>query len=142
MSDRSESDAQMREFARVEIALRWRDLDAFNHVNNSSFMTFLEEARLNWLSKLAQDFDGGSATPVMAAAHLNYRRQLTWPGTICVQLLCERVGTSSITIAHRIIDAHDDSIIYLDGNVVMVWIDPATGKPVALPQRVRAACEH
>src|SRR3546814_7830400 len=33
---------------RMPIALRWRDLDAFNHVNNSTFMTYLEEARIRW----------------------------------------------------------------------------------------------
>jgi acyl-CoA thioester hydrolase len=36
----------------ASISVRWRDLDAFNHVNNSSFLTFLEEARLQWLQQL------------------------------------------------------------------------------------------
>ena len=31
---------------RMPIALRWRDLDAFNHVNNSKYLSYLEEARL------------------------------------------------------------------------------------------------
>ncbi|MDN5925229.1 MAG: thioesterase, partial [Xanthomonadales bacterium] len=30
----------------ANIDVRWRDLDAFNHVNNSNFLTYLEEARL------------------------------------------------------------------------------------------------
>ena len=34
-------------------------------------------------------------------------------------------------MAHRIVDA-DETIVYLDGNVVMVWIAPATGRPVPL----------
>src|SRR3546814_7596641 len=37
---------------RMPIALRWRDLDAFNHVNNSTFMTYLEEARIRWFESL------------------------------------------------------------------------------------------
>jgi acyl-CoA thioester hydrolase len=76
----------------------------------------------------------------MAAVHANYRRPLSWPGEIVVQLFCERLGTSSITLAHRIADASDESVLYMDGNVVMVWIDPATGKSVALPDAVRRAC--
>lgn len=76
----------------------------------------------------------------MAAVHANYRRPLTWPGDIVVQLFCERLGASSITLAHRIVDASDESILYMDGNVVMVWIDPATGKSVALPEAIRRAC--
>src|SRR3546814_4599661 len=37
---------------RMPIALRWRDLDAFNHVNNSNFMTYLEESRIRWFETL------------------------------------------------------------------------------------------
>ena len=32
----------------MPIELRWRDLDAFNHVNNANFLTYLEEARIRW----------------------------------------------------------------------------------------------
>ena len=130
----------MRRLAEVPIPIRWRDTDAFGHVNNSTFLTYLEEARLHWLAQLAADWDRGAATPIMAATHLNYRRQLGWPGEIVVQLFCERVGNTSLTIAHRIVDAKDEAILYLDGNVVMVWIDPASGRPVPLPAMIRAAC--
>jgi len=134
------SPTSMRKLADVPITLRWRDLDAFNHVNNSTYMTYLEEARLHWLSRLVDNWDRGAETPILAASNLNFRRQMNWPGSIVVQLFCERAGNSSLTIAHRIVDATEEGIVYLDGNVVMVWIDPATGRPVALPGFIRAAC--
>ncbi|MGO4780308.1 acyl-CoA thioesterase, partial [Lysobacter sp. 2RAB21] len=34
---------------RIPLSVRWRDLDAFNHVNNSQFLSYLEEARLRWM---------------------------------------------------------------------------------------------
>jgi acyl-CoA thioester hydrolase len=37
------------------------------------------------------------------------------------------------------VDAADDGALYCDGHVVMVWMDPATGKPVPLPQAIRDA---
>ena len=44
----------------------------------------------------------------------------------------------------RIMDAlataHDASVLYSDGSVVMVWIDTQTGKSVPLPEAVKAAC--
>ena len=95
----------LRLLADVPITLRWRDLDAFNHVNNSTFLTFLEEARIVWLSRLFENWDRGEVTPIMAATQLNYRRQLNWPGRIVVELYCERLGNTSLTIAHRIVDA-------------------------------------
>ena len=123
------------------IAVRWRDLDAFNHVNNSTYLTYLEESRLQWMLSMGDVFDPAS-TPVLAASELNYRRPITWPAQLQVQLLCERAGNSSITVAHRIVDAADTGQLYCDGRVVMVWIDPQTGKSVPLPPGVRGAASQ
>ncbi|HEY0197539.1 MAG TPA: acyl-CoA thioesterase, partial [Rhodanobacter sp.] len=48
-------------------------------------------------------------------------------------------GSSSMTISHRIVDATDATRLYSDGHVVMVWMNPATGKPVPLPPAIRNA---
>jgi len=133
--------AALLKVAEIAIALRWGDQDAFGHVNNAMYLRYLEEARVRWLANIVKDWDrGDSSKPIMAAVQANYRRPLTWPGEIVVQLFCEKLGNSSITIAHRIVDANDTSVLYMDGNVVMVWIDPATGKSTPLPEAIRAAC--
>jgi acyl-CoA thioester hydrolase len=134
-SNDSNSDTVLLHIA--PISVRWRDLDAFNHVNNSSFLTFLEEARLQWLQQLPGMWMTAHAAPVMAASDLNYRRPIEWPAQVVVELFCTRLGNSSMTIGHRIVDANDDSLLYCDGNVVMVWMDPASGKSVPLPHTVR-----
>lgn len=123
------------------IALRWRDLDAFNHVNNGNFLTFLEEARLRWLSGVEGPWFDEHSMPVVAAIQVNYRRQLGWPAEIDVELYCERVGRSSLTIGHRIV-ARTDRTLYVDGHVVVVWIDPADGRSTPLPAAILTACEH
>jgi acyl-CoA thioester hydrolase len=121
------------------IGVRWRDLDAFNHVNNSIYLTYLEEARLQWLQHVPGWFNEHSM-PVLAASEVNYRRPIEWPTQLNVELFCERLGNSSITLAHRIVNADDDAL-YSDGKVVLVWMDPATGKPVSLPPSIRDAAE-
>jgi len=123
----------------AELAARWRDLDAFNHVNNSNYLTYLEEARLQWLSHVPGPWFDDHAMPVMAAAQLNYRRPIEWPARLHVRLYGERLGNTSMTIAHRLVDADDNGVLYCDGHVVMVWMDPASGKPVPLPQAIRDA---
>jgi acyl-CoA thioester hydrolase len=123
----------------ASIDVRWRDLDAFNHVNNSNYLTYLEEARLQWLSHVPGPWFDDHAMPVMAAVQLNYRRPIEWPAQLRVELFCERLGTSSMTIGHRLLDAGDHERLYADGHVVMVWMDPASGKPVPLPDAIRAA---
>ncbi|MBU8974989.1 acyl-CoA thioesterase [Lysobacter sp. MMG2] len=125
---------------RVPLSVRWRDLDAFNHVNNSKYLSFLEEARLRWmLSVPGQGLDDHVA-PVVAAANLNYRRPIEWPAEVDIELFVERLGSTSLTIGHRILDAKDETVLYCDGNVVMVWIDRNTGRAAQLPEAVRTAC--
>ena len=125
---------------RIPLSVRWRDLDAFNHVNNSKFLSYLEEARLRWMVTLPGEWIDDNVAPVVAAAHVNYRRPIGWPAEIVVELFVERLGSTSLTIGHRILDREDDAILYADGNVVMVWIDKQRGHPAALPEAVRSAC--
>lgn len=126
----------------ASISVRWRDLDAFNHVNNSNYLTYLEEARLQWLQRVPGPWFDEHAMPVMAASEVNYRRPIAWPAQLQVELFCVRMGNSSMTIAHRIIDATDGDSPYCDGHVVMVWMDPTTGKSVPLPQAIKDAASR
>ena len=134
-------DAAMPLLARVPMAVRWGDLDAFNHVNNAAFLVYAQEARLDWLAGVEGAWFDETMMPVVAAAQVNSRRQLGWPARIVVELATRRLGNSSVTIAHRIVDASDDTLVYADGEVVMVWIDPAGGRSVPLPPAICAACQ-
>ncbi|MEZ5462539.1 acyl-CoA thioesterase [Dokdonella sp.] len=125
--------------ARVPITVRWRDLDAYNHVNNSVFLTYLEEARLVWLEGLVGDWKTETLSPVLAASQIDFRDQIEWPAELAVEVRCEKLGNSSLTLAHRITSA-DGTRLFSEASVVMVWINPQTGRPVALPDAVRAAC--
>ena len=125
---------------RVPLAVRWRDLDAFNHVNNSKYLSFLEEARLQCMLTVPGQGLDDHVAPVVAAATLNYRRPIEWPAQVDIELFVERLGTTSVSIGHRIVDSKDASVLYCDGNVVMVWIDRTSGRAAQLPEAVRAAC--
>jgi len=126
--------------ARVTLAVRWGDMDAFNHVNNAQYLRYLEEARVQWLASIDTISALAPVAPVLAASHVNYRKPIEWPSEIVVELFVEKLGNSSLTVGHRIVDAIDSSVLYSDGSVVMVWIDTQTGASVPLPENVRAAC--
>lgn len=123
---------------RMPIELRWRDLDAFNHVNNSNFMTYLEEARIRWFDSLGEAWVTDDYAPLLAAVQMNYRVPIPYPSSIVVELHAERVGNSSVTVGHRIV-SQDGRIVHADGHVVMVWIDRRNGRPTPLPESVRNA---
>ena len=125
---------------RMSIPLRWSDLDAFNHVNNSRYLTFLEQARIEWFETLDEPWMDDESAPVVASATLNFRRPIAYPAQVAVELFTDRLGTSSVVIGHRIVTA--DGTVHCDGHVVAVWVGRQTGKPVSLPAGVRRASER
>lgn len=125
--------------ARVVISVRWGDMDAFNHVNNAQYLRYLEEARVQWLASIPGMSLSGPISPVLVASNVNYRRAIEWPNEIAVELFIEKVGGSSVTMGHRMLSAADSTVLYSDGNVVMVWVDTQTGKSVPVPETIKAA---
>jgi acyl-CoA thioester hydrolase len=113
------------------IEIRWRDMDAFKHVNNSVYLTYLEEARDEWFlavlgnGLLLNDF-------VLARCAVDYRSPLTQDdGDVDVELRCTRVGRSSITTAERVI-AVSDGRLAAEAEAVLVhynW-DSGTSRPL------------
>ncbi len=124
-----------------EHSLRWSDMDAFGHVNNGRFLTYFEDARLLWLQALPQPWVSEALAPLLAAVQINFRQPLQWPQTIRIELSTQRIGNSSLTLAHRVIASDNSNVAYADGTSVMVWTDRQTGRPVALPAFIRLAAE-
>lgn len=124
----------------TEIEVRWRDLDAFNHVNNASYLGYIEEARVRWFKSFnGSDWTHEAAAPILAAITVNYRRPINWPETVRVELFNERIGNKSVTVGHRIFSVTNTDVLYADGNSVLVWVNHQ-GQTVVLPDAVRVAC--
>lgn len=130
----------MRAVHRLVMDVRWRDLDAFGHVNNAAYHGYVEECRVRWFRSMTSDWAGATSAPILAAVEMNYRRPMGWPESIVVEMSALRIGTKSVTLAHRIVSATDADLLYADGHAVLVWVDGA-GATLPLPAAVRSACE-
>ena len=97
---------------RIELKVRWRDLDAFNHVNNQSYLGYIEEARVRWFKSLSEDWANETSAPILAAISVNYRKPTGWPESLAVELFCERLGNKSITVGHRILSLTQEDLLY------------------------------
>ena len=131
----------MKTVFEIAMDVRWGDMDAFNHVNNASYLRYIEEARVAWFRALVPDaWADVDCAPILAAATVNYRRPIGWPERLRITLHAEKLGTKSLTLGHRIESATQDGVLYADGATVMVWVDRG-GTSIPLPPFIRAACE-
>lgn len=116
--------------------VRWADMDALGHVNNTVYFRYMEQARLDWLFGHAgpQAYGTGSG-PVIANAICNFLRPLVFPADIDVAMYLGGLRTTSMTSYYEITSG---DVKYADGEARIVWIDLATGRPTPLPADIVA----
>jgi acyl-CoA thioester hydrolase len=116
---------------RIDIQVRFSDTDALGHLNNASFATYVEVARLEFLRAL-----GKSVTSlILANLAVDYRRQVLFDEPVQVETWVEKLGTSSIAIAHAVYASDQRAA---DVRSVVVHFDYATNKSLPLTDEMRA----
>ncbi len=127
----------MRE-KRIEI--RWRDMDAYAHVNNAVFLTYLEELRDEWLMSLF-DERGHPLDYVLAHISIDFERELRQKDDeVVVRCRLKKIGNSSIHTEEEI--ATKDGEIAARASVVVVVRDPETGRSRPLTAAERRALQE
>jgi len=122
------------------IVVRWRDMDAYGHVNNAVYLNYLEEARDRWvqevLGPVADTWDF-----VLARVAIDFRSELKQDdGEIVVRCRLESIGRASVRTREEIVKA--DGTVSAQAESVVVPRDPATGRSRPLTAEERAALER
>jgi acyl-CoA thioester hydrolase len=114
--------------------MRWGDMDALGHVNNTVYFRFMEQARIEWLERLVPVNPAGAPLPIVIVnASCTFLVPLVYPGEVEVRMLLGDPGRTSVGSFYEI-RMNDRS--YAEGAAKIVWLDPATGRPAPLPDVV------
>jgi acyl-CoA thioester hydrolase len=122
------------------VQVRWGDMDSLGHVNNVSYFTYCESARMSYFRVVGMDEhrEDGRFGPALVAAHLDFRRQVRYPAELAVATRVSEIGRSSFrmeyTIAHR-----EGGAPVADGFGVIVWVDYEKGHRAPLPAALAGA---
>jgi len=119
-----------------KIPIRWGDMDAMGHVNNTVYFRYMEQARIGWFDALVPAADAWKNTGIVIAnASCNFKRALNYPGTVEVRVTIDPPGGSSVGTFYELIV---DETLYADGAAVVVFIDMKSQKPVRIPEGIRS----
>ena len=132
-----------RRLAHIErIPIRWGDMDAMGHVNNTVYFRFMEQARISWFDRLVPGEEAWQSTGVVIAnASCNYRRAMTYPGTVEVRLFVNVPGGASVPTTYELrVDADPEP--YADGAAMVVFIDMKSQKSKRIPEEIRTRLER
>lgn len=124
------------------IPVRWGDMDALGHVNNTIYFRFAEQSRIEWLESIGFSLRAGrEEAAVIVNASCTFLLPITYPATVEVRLYAGKPGRSSMPTYYEMRCAGDDAL-YAEGAAKVVWFDPATGKSVQLPEHIRELVER
>lgn len=119
------------------IEIRWRDLDAYRHVNNAVYATYLEECRDEWFERALGDA-GDPWDYVLARVAIDFRREVTQEDdAVVARTRLVRIGTSSLMLREEVTTL--DGTVAAQAEAVIVARDRETGRARPLSEAERRA---
>jgi acyl-CoA thioester hydrolase len=119
------------------IPMRWGDMDAMGHVNNTIYFRYLEIARVDWLQQFNAAPGPEGAGPVIVNAFCNFYKQLEYPGDVLVKMYTSDPGRTTFETWATMEQVANPGVIYAAGGATTIWVDFPKQKAVDLPDWVR-----
>jgi acyl-CoA thioester hydrolase len=122
---------------RTAVQVRFRDIDAFGHVNNAVFFSYVELARIRYLLEILQPATGFDRLPlILARVELDFRSPIAFGEDVVVESRVERIGRTSFEMVHRM-TAGPDGRLAAEVQTVLVTYDYAAARPIRVPDEWR-----
>ena len=120
--------------------VRFRDCDPLGHVNNAVYLTYLEQTRFHHWRTLwgfgTRDVSPGLPGVILARVECDYKRPATYGERLEIRMEVADLGRSSFAYHYEIVDEAGKTVLL--AKTVQVMYDYTTGKPVPIPDAIRA----
>lgn len=126
---------------RYDLQLRFSDFDMMGHVNNARFLTFIEDARIDYLEQvLKQPLTKPDYASVVAHLTIDYKAPVLPYDEACIYSRTEKTGGKSITLVSRVIRFPNgntgEAMVAAECKSVLVTVEKATGRAINHPQEL------
>lgn len=121
---------------RVEIRRRFSDTDLMGHINNVTYLDYLQEARSEFITRL---FPGRDVEwhHVVVGHQIRYLKPLYLrPEPAIVEIWVTKVGGASYQFSYRVLNELGE--VCATASSDMAYIDPSTERAVRIPDALRA----
>lgn len=118
---------------RTPLQVRFRDTDAFGHVNNAVFATYVELARVRYLIDVLEPEAPFQRLPlILARLEIDFRSPIELGDDVTVESRVDRIGRSSIGMAHRVTTGAGERLAVEVASVIVVY-DYEARRPIPVP---------
>jgi acyl-CoA thioester hydrolase len=122
---------------RTTLQVRFRDIDAFGHVNNAVFFSYVELARIRYLLEVLEPDHPFERLPlILARVELDFRSPIMFGEDVVVETRVDRIGRTSFGMSHRMTAGAEGRLVG-DVQTVLVTYDYQAARPVPVPPEWR-----
>ena len=129
---------QKKQVYQMTIKIRWGDMDAMNHVNNTTYFRYMETCRVDWMHAIAAMPTPSGEGPVSVNAFCNFYRQLEYPGDVLITMYTSDPARTTFETWATMERTDQPGVICAAGGATTIWVDSLKQKAVTLPDWLRA----
>ncbi len=114
--------------------MRWSDMDAYGHVNNTAYLAYLEQARVSmFVDRYDSSFSGGT---VVQHHEITYLRPVVYhPEPLRLELWVDQIRAASFRVLY---DVYDRELLAAKASTTLVTFDFTTDRPRRITPEERA----
>ena len=117
-----------------KLQTRWRDCDAFRHINNATYLSYIEDARLELMRRWGITQDGKSV--IVASVKIDYYKQVVHPTKLIIGQRVSRLGNKSFDI-RSIVFNRDTNEAVCESTITIVCFDFSANMTVPVYNQVK-----
>lgn len=122
----------------MAIPIRWGDMDAMGHVNNTSYFRYLETIRIEWFNAIGSPANPQGEGPVIVNAFCNFYKQLEYPGEVRARMYVSDPARTTFETWCTLERSDQPGVIHAEGGATTIWVDFPKQKAAPLPDWLRA----
>ena len=126
----------------IETPVAWGEMDAFRHLNNTTYFRYFESGRIAYFERLGllEYMEVTGVGPILAATSCRFKVPLTYPDTVSIGTRVSEIDDDRFTMEYFVV-SHRHQRIAAEGNGLIVCFDYKQNKKTAVPMELRQRIE-
>jgi len=105
----------------IDIPVRWGDMDSLNHVNNTIYARWIEDARIAYLYKCMKTLKTGQLGPILARQDIKFIAPVAYPDTVKIGVRVEQILDDRIILETKMWSHNSEKVVSLSHSTVMAY---------------------
>jgi acyl-CoA thioester hydrolase len=127
----------------IETPVAWGQMDAFRHLNNTTYFRFFESARIAYFERLnlLEYMEATGVGPILASTSCRFKIPLTYPDTVSIGSRASEIQDDRFTMEYYVV-SHQHQKVAAEGTGLIVCFDYRQNKKAPIPPELKQRIER